>query len=133
MLNVDPKFIEYQLRSSPARNWVTVSEQDYKQSGFEKRRLAVMPEHHITARGWRDKHGWHYVAELREVQSGNVIIELSLYGCRDDWMRAIAERMSDQMADVFPAFDNRHIPSIWFREVCNVPYDFREVSRKKDL
>lgn len=88
------------------------------------------PKHRITARTWWGNGGCEWFAELRDARSGNVLFELKGAGGSDSW----AYDMRDALADrgMYPAH-NKANPTIYFRDVCNVEYDHREVTRRKDL
>lgn len=90
-------------------------------------------EFEITARSWYGSSGGQYKAELRRIDTGKKLIELSgaMWGS-DAW----AYDMRDAMRIRFPSFfpeHNRQNPTIYFRDICKVEYHHTEVSRKRDL
>lgn len=90
-------------------------------------------EYHITARTWYGKNGGEFVAELREVATGNLVFSVSgsTWGS-DAWSYAMRDKMHARMPEVFPDPQGGH-PTIYFREVCRVEYEHCEVARKRDL
>lgn len=133
MINPDEKFIVYQVKVSGSWRECTGREAYEQSKGkAETRRLAILPDYHITARTWFGRFGGMYRAELREIESGNVVFEIEgVTGTLDGWSYTMRDTMHDKLPDLFPR--SYGSPTIYFREVCNVPYDHREVPRRRDL
>jgi hypothetical protein len=128
----DPKFIFRQAFLDG--DWHTVLPHEYvtaKENGKPVRSLAIMPSHTITAREWWGGSGMIYKAELRDADTGNIVKTFEGSG-RDQWQYDIRDAMPALFPALYPPHDNGH-PTIYFREVANVPYDRREVQRRKDL
>lgn len=92
--------------------------------------VAAVVEYRITARVWWGRNGAESKAELRSVETGNVLIEASAFSSA--WQYP----MRDQMiaSGLFPSpGDANPMPTVYFRDVCSVDYDEREVARKRDL
>ena len=88
-------------------------------------------EYRITARTWYGRNGGQYKAELRRVDTGNIVFQI---GGTTSGSDAWAYHMRDAMAErpEFPAHGGA-CATIYFRDVCNVEYEHAEVSRKRDL
>jgi hypothetical protein len=131
MINTDEKFIIYQVRNKRAKGWTDCGPEWFdecrRNASMVTRRLAIMPDHFITARGYYGSSGWQYHAVLCSALSGNVVLKVEGFG---DWVDAMCEAMARE--GLYPERDGMN-PTRYFREVCNVPYDFREVSKKKEL
>ena len=97
------------------------------------RAVAACVDYSITARTWYGKNGGEFIAELREVATGNIVFSVSgsTWGS-DAWSYAMRDKMHARMPEVFPDPQGGH-PTIYFREVCRVEYEHAEVSRKRDL
>lgn len=96
--------------------------------------LVIGEKYHITARTWWPKSGAAmFKAELRHTESGNVI--LAVAGDGSAWDYAMRDAMNGAMVDgvlIFPPHRSDNATR-YFREVCKVDYDHREVARKSDL
>lgn len=97
------------------------------------RDAAAVIEYRITARTWYGRNGGEYKAELRRIDTGEKLIEISgtMWGS-DAWQTDMRNAMASHWKGLFPAHNGQH-PTIYFREVCKVDYDHQEVSRKRDL
>lgn len=96
--------------------------------------LVIGEKYRITARTWWPKSGAAmFKAELRHTESGNVI--LAVAGDGSAWDYAMRDAMNGAMVDgvlIFPPHRSENATR-YFREVCKVDYDHREVPRKSDL
>lgn len=131
MINPDQKFIVHQVRSPRAKAWTEIDHDAYIAArivGMPTRRLAIMPQYHIAARTW----GVEYCAELRDVDTGKILFGVRGSGGSSTWEYAMRDAMHANMPREFPDHGGA-CATRYFREVCNVPYDAREVTHKRYL
>lgn len=122
---------QFQIYSHDPKRWGDTDEAGYKRAivnGCNVRRVQLMSNHSITVREWWSRnHGPEWVARIHDVTTGDVVVKRS--GGSGGWEVSVANALE---ALGYPAREGGS-PTVYFREVCNVPYDYREVQRKKDL
>jgi len=92
--------------------------------------VAAIVDYQITARTWWGRGGCEFKAEIRVVSSGYMLTQVT--GTGSGWDYALRDAMARQFPEKFPAHNGTH-PTIYFRDVCRVPYEHMEVERKRDL
>lgn len=137
-MNIDPKFIIWQVRSprqaKRGAQYKTVTRAEYDACEFaDKRKLGIMPRYYINVKRWTDRTGnTEYSAELCDSDSHNVMFRLTGYGSASQWEYDMRDAIPERVESVMMRGD-AHAPTVYFREICNVPYSVIDVPRKGDL